>query len=68
MNAADNGKDEISEYSLCMESLFYMTRGDEDIDTRSSKFQQPRGSLVVLFFLGAPPPVGFEVYKLLEPP
>ena len=54
---------------LVKESSLNMTRwGDEDIETRSLKFQQPL-SLAVQF-LGAPPPpaVGFEVYKFSESP
>ena len=49
------------------ESLFNMTRGDEDIETRRLKFQQPP-SLAVQFFRTLPPfPIGFEVYKFSEP-
>ena len=44
-----------------------MTRGDEEIETRSLKFQQP-ASLPVQFFRAPPLPVGFEVYKFSEPP
>ena len=42
-------------------------RGDEDIETRRLKFQQP-SSLAVQFFRTLPSyPIGFEVYKFSEP-
>ena len=42
--------------------------GDEDIETRRLKFQQPP-SLAVQFFRTLPPsPIGFEVYKFSQPP
>ena len=49
------------------ESLFNMTRGDEDIETRRLKFQQPPSLAVQFFRTPSPSPVGFEVYQFPEP-
>ena len=47
--------------------LWYEKGGDEDIETRRLKFQQPP-SLAVQFFRTLPPsPIGFEVDKFSEP-